>query len=92
MKTFGRTTIYANYTEKQLLVGSQPEKDAKILDILKNSINIHNINSAESEYLYNYLYGDQDIKNKVKLTRTEINHTSVENWAYAFMDWKRLSY
>lgn len=89
MRTYGRQTIYANYTEKQLLSGTQSEKDAKVLDILKNSINTHNTNSAESEYLYNYLYGDQDIKYKEKLTRTEINHKSVENWAFAFMDWKK---
>ena len=89
MRTFGRETIYANYTEKQLLEGTQTEKDAKVLDILKNAIPIHLKNKAESEYLYNYLYGDQDIKFKEKLTRTEINHKSVENWAWAFMDWKK---
>lgn len=89
MKTFGRTTIYANYTEKQLLAGTPEQVEAKVLDILKNAIPIHLKNRQESQYLYDYLYGDQDIKYKVKLTRTEINHTSVENWAYAFMDWKK---
>jgi SPP1 family phage portal protein len=89
MRTYGRSTIYANYTEKQLLSGTQEQKDAKVLDILKNSIGNHENNAEESEYLYNYLYGDQDIKNKTKLTRTDINHTGVENWAFAFMDWKK---
>jgi len=89
MKTYGRSVIYANYTEEQLLSGNQAQKDAKILDILKNSIETHNTNKSESEYLINYLYGDQDIKNKVKLTRTEINNKGVENWAWAFMDWKK---
>ena len=89
MKTFGRTTCYANYTEEQLLFGTKKEIEAKVLDILKNSIDIHNKNKADSIYLMNYLYGDQDIKDKVKLTRTDINHTGVENWAYAFKDWKQ---
>ena len=89
MKTFGRLTIFANYTEKQLLEGTQAEKDAKILDILTNSIELHNKNKADSQYLQDYLYGDQDIKNKVKLTRTEINNKGVENWAWAFQDWKK---
>ena len=89
MKTFGRITLYANYTEKQLLEGTQAEKDAKVLDILNNSIELHNQNHDESKYLLDYLYGDQDIKYKVKLTREEINHKSVENWAWAFMDWKK---
>ena len=87
--TYGRQTIYANYTENQLLTGTQEEKDAKIIDILNNAIPLHNINSADSEYLQNYLYGDQDIKNKIKHTRTEINNKSVENWAWAFQEWKK---
>lgn len=89
MKTFGRTVLYANYTEKQLLTGTREEIEPKILDILTNSIDIHNTNSEESEYLQNYLYGDQDIKNKIKHTRTEINNKGVENWAWAFQDWKK---
>lgn len=89
MKTFGRTTIYANYTEAQLLNGTPDEIVKKVIDILSNSIEIHNKNAVESKYLYDYLYGDQDIKNKEKYTRIEINNKGVENWAYAFQDWKK---
>ena len=86
MKTFGRITIYANYTEKELLGENQA---AKVLDILSNSIEIHNKNESDSIYLQDYLYGDQDIKFKEKFTRTEINNKGVENWAWAFQDWKK---
>ena len=89
MKTYGRVTCYANYTEEQLLSGTKEEIEAKVIDILSNSIDIHNQNRTESIYLQNYLYGDQDIKDKVKLTRTDINNTGVENWAWAFQDWKK---
>lgn len=89
MKTFGRKTIYANYTEEQLLSGTPEQIDSKVLDILNNSIDLHNINKTESKYLIDYLYGDQDIKNKKKYTRTEINNVGVENWAWAFQDWKK---
>ena len=89
MKTFGRKTIFANYTEEQLLAGSIEEQQSKVIDILQNSIEIHNTNKTESIYLQNYLYGDQDIKDKVKLTRTDINNKGVENWAWAFQDWKK---
>lgn len=89
MKTYGRKTLYANYTEEQLLSGTKEEIEAKVIDILSNSIDIHNQNRTESIYLQNYLYGDQDIKDKVKLTRTDINNTGVENWAWAFQDWKK---
>lgn len=89
MKTYGRTVIYANYTEEELLKGTQEERDAKVLDILENSIPIFEVNKAEIKYLQAYLYGDQDIKNKVKLTRTDINNKGVENWAWAFKEWKQ---
>lgn len=89
MKTFGRHTIYANYTEEQLLEGTEEEQKAKILDILQNSVELHNENKKDTIYLQNYLYGDQDIKDKKKLTRTDINNKGVENWAWAFQDWKK---
>ena len=89
MKTMGRRTIFANYTEEQLLTGTPKEIEAKVLDILDNSIGLHEENKSEIIYLQNYLYGDQDIKNKKKYTRTDINNKGVENWAWAFQDWKK---
>lgn len=89
MITHGRRVIYANYTEEQLLKGTQTEKDNKILDIMQNSIPIYEENKTEIKYLQDYLYGDQDIKNKQKLTRTDINNKGVENWAWAFKEWKQ---
>ena len=89
MRTYGRTTIYAPFTEEQFLTGTDDEILNKIYDILNNSQTIHLQNRRESKYLQDYLYGDQDIKFKEKLTRTDINNKSVENWAYAFQDWKK---
>lgn len=89
METHGRTVIYANYTEEQLLKGTQDQIDAKVLDILNNSIEIHEKNKTEIQYLQDYLYGVQDIRFKQKLTRTDINNKGVENWAWAFQDWKK---
>lgn len=89
MKTFGRQVIYANYTEDQLLSATDKQQENIILDILNNSIATHSKNRDDSIYLINYLYGDQDIKLKEKKTRTDINNKGVENWAWAFMDWKK---
>lgn len=91
IKTYGRTTIYANYTEKELLSGTREEQGKKIIKILKDIKfqGLHDKNKQETKYLIDYMYGDQDIKNKVKKTRTDINNTGVENWAYAFVDWKK---
>ena len=89
MKTYGRTTIQAPFTEEQFLTGTDEDILNKIYDILNNSVALHNKNRQESKYLQDYLYGDQDIKNKVKKTRKDINNKSVENWAWAFQDWKK---
>lgn len=86
----GRKTIFVNYTEKELLSDGNVEEQAKkVIDIIQNTLPLHETNKRESIYLYDYLYGDQDIKYKEKKTRTDINHTSVENWSWAFMDWKK---
>lgn len=89
MQTTGRHTIFANYTEKELLTGNEEQIKSKIMDIVMNSIDLHNTNEQESIYLIDYLYGDQDIKDKQKFTRQEINNKSVENWAWASQDWKK---
>lgn len=93
MKTYGRTTILAPYEEKELIDLVQ-KKDYKKLDaiitkVLTESLPIHNKNRDDSLYLKGYLYGDQDIKNKVKYTREEINNKTVENWVWAFVDFKK---
>lgn len=90
MKTFGRTTIYVKYTEENVL--SQPlDKQKEIVaDIIESSKSIHEKNKTESKYLIDYITGLQDIYvDKVKHTRTEIDNKTVENWAYAFVDFKK---
>lgn len=90
IKTYGRTTIFANYTEKQLLGGSQEQIEKKVIDIMTSAIPIHERNRAETLYLWNYYSGVQDIyTEKQKLTRTDIDNRTVENWAYAFVDFKK---
>lgn len=91
METHGRSTLYANYTEKELLSGTREEQGQRIVDILNNIkfSQIHEKNEKESRYLEDYMYGIQDIRFKTKKTRTDINNTQVENWAYAIVDWKK---
>jgi len=90
IKTFGRTTIYANYTEEQILSANDSRLKKIVIDIISNSASIHDSNNAETIYWKNFLYGDQDIyRTKIKHTRPEINNTSVENWAWALVDFKK---
>lgn len=90
MQTFGRRTIYSEYTEEKLLAGTLEEQAEKVRTILLSAIPIHDQNKTECMYLQNYYNGDQDIYyNKQKHTRTEIDNRTVENWAYAFVDFKK---
>ena len=92
-KTFGRTTILAPYEESELLEYVTKKDyaglDKIITDILNESSAIHDKNKEDTLYLKGYLYGDQDIKNKEKFTRDEINNKTTENWVWAFTDFKK---
>lgn len=90
MQTFGRTTIYVPFTEKQILSFSEEKQKEVVLGIVKNSVGIHEKNKMESLYLKDYLRGIQDIyTEKEKFTREEINFKTVENWAWAMVDFKK---
>lgn len=90
MRTYGRTTIYANYTEEEILSANEEKQKEIVLDILKNSIAIHEKNKNQTKYLNDYYKGQQDIyTEKKKITRPEIDNRTVENWAYAFIDFKK---
>lgn len=88
-KTYGRITLLANITEKELLSLGQKKQDETIIEILQNSSSIHDKNKLDSLYLKDFYYGNQDIKEKIKQTRPEINNKTVENWAYACVDFKK---
>ena len=90
MKTYGRNTIYVKYTEEDVLKASPEKQKEIVVDIIKSSEAIHNQNSLETKYLIDYAKGIQDIYvDKIKHTRTEIDNKTVENWAYAFIDFKK---
>lgn len=91
MKTYGRTTILANYDEEDILL-SKNDEDRKtiILDILKNYYKqYHDLNKQQSMYLMDYKKGIQDILSKEKHTRPEINNKKVENWVLANIEFKK---
>ena len=88
-RTYGRTTIFANITEAELLSKKGTDLDETIIDILENSKSIHENNKTDTANLFDYYYGKQDILYKEKHTREEINNKIVENWAYAFIDFKK---
>lgn len=90
MKTFGRKTIYVKYTENDILASDLNKQKEIVADIIQSSKSIHEQNKTETKYLKDYVSGLQDIYfEKQKLTRPEIDNKTVENWAYAMIDFKK---
>ena len=52
MKTYGRKTIYANFTEDDILNADLETQKKIILDILNNAKSIHELNNVETKYIY----------------------------------------
>lgn len=89
MRTYGRTTIYADLSEKELLAMPQEEQIRTIISLMPDVISLHEINKMQTKYLWDYYLGLQDVLWKTKQTRTDINNKKVENWAYALVDFKK---
>lgn len=87
--SYGRITIYAPYSEEELLAMDEQAQKNVIAGLLPDIVSIHDINKANTKRLWNYYLGMQDILQKEKFTREEINNKKVENWAYALVDFKK---
>ena len=59
-----------------------------IVQVLNDSLLIHNQNATEIEYLFNYFKGDQPILSREKEIRPEINNKIVENHAQEIVSFK----
>ncbi|MEG1506032.1 MAG: phage portal protein [Bacilli bacterium] len=88
IKTYGRTTILANFIEDDLINNSQDIINSNIINIIETYKPIHQKNKTETNYLADYYKGKQDVLNKKKETRPEINNKIIENWCYATVEFK----
>lgn len=79
---FGRRKIYSSLQKSELT----PEA---ILEILPSVLRIHDLNSSEIEYLWNYYKGKQPILQKEKKVRADINNKVLENHAYEIVEFKK---
>ena len=69
-KTYGRSVLYANITEEELLAMSLEEQDKTIIEIMNTVAQLHEKNKLECIYLKDYKDGKQDIyEEKQKITR-----------------------
>jgi SPP1 family phage portal protein len=77
---FGREVIYSS---------EEVITKENVVKVLKDAYSIHQKNSADIDYLYNYYKGNQPILQRTKLIRPEINNKIVENHAYEIVDFKK---
>lgn len=77
---FGRKVIFSSETEIT--------RD-NLIAVLQDAFPIHQQNSRDIDYLYNYYRGDQPILNRQKDIRPEINNKIVENHAMEIVDFKK---
>lgn len=61
---------------------------SNVRDVLEKALAIHCVNAGEITYLYNYYKGQQDIRDKIKLVRQEINNKVVVNRANEIVTFK----
>ena len=79
---FGRDVLKSSYSEDEL----NPETISQVLlDVLP----VHFDNRKQIDYLIGYYKGNQDVLNKVKKVREDINNKVVENNAYHIVEFKK---
>ena len=76
---FGRAMIMLDY---------ESIDSANVIEALGKALAIHNKNSAEIDYLWNYYKGKQPVLDRVKLIRPEINNKVVVNIANEIVSFK----
>ena len=76
---YGRTVIYSDVEEID---------DSNILDVLQKALRTHESNVTQIEFLYGYYKGEQDIYQRVKEVREDINYQIVENRCKEVVDFK----
>lgn len=75
----GRRVIYTDATEIT---------EANLISVIRDSLDVHEANRTEIEYLYNYFRGRQPILDKKKLVTPEINNKVLVNRAMEIVNFK----
>lgn len=81
-RCFGREVIYSSYTRSEL-------NETTIKEIIKDSFPVHLKNRADIKYLEDVYRGIQQILNKTKDVRPNINNIVLENNAFSFIEFKK---
>lgn len=73
------------YGRREIFTDAATINRSNVVKVLKDAMATHEVNSREISYLYDYYRGKQDIKDKVKDVRPEINYKICQNHANEFV-------
>lgn len=71
-----------NYGRKRIILDYTEVTPTNVVEVLQKALNIHASNRKDCEYLINYFLGDQDILYRAMPETSNINNTTVVNYAY----------
>lgn len=70
------------YGRRRILLDYDRVTPENVIEVLQKALNIHNANARECDYLIKYFLGDQDVLYRTPPTTSEINNTTVVNYAF----------
>lgn len=73
---------------RQIFTNKPEITEDNVVEILESALAVDSRNVEEIEYLWNVYRGDQDIKNKTKIVRPEVNNKVVVNLANYIVTFK----
>lgn len=76
------------YGRRQIFTNKPEITEDNVIEILESALAVDSCNVREIEYLWNVYRGDQDIKNKTKIVRPEVNNKVVVNLANYIVTFK----
>lgn len=76
------------YGRKQIMTSERVFTDGNIVSILNKALTVHEQNARDIQRLYDYYTGKQDILDRVKEVRAEINNKVVVNRALEIANFK----
>lgn len=71
-----------HYGRQRIILDYDEITPANLQEVMQKALGIHNQNKLDCEYLINYFLGDQDILGRIGGGTSDINNTTVVNYAF----------
>lgn len=82
LKTNSNTVDCLHYGRQRIILDYPEITPENLYQVMQKALGIHNQNAADCEYLIDYFLGDQDILGRIGGGTSNINNTTVVNFAF----------